>query len=217
MLTYAPGSAERAALQARLPELAAETLELTSTIGGAQIVSGSDAYSWTNTNGGVWSNAGNWTDATTGRSTTVAPGAGNAVTIQDNPGTGVPQIISGIGATASLAVYSPGYTVFTGTVAVGGAFWIAYNATGGVALANGARVKQAVFEVRIEGQDVLVAAWPRVLARHPDFVLIETALDDYPMMQALRESAEFRARYRQTGQLPAAGDPYVRIYTPVRP
>ena len=56
-----------------------------------------------------------------------------------------------------------------------------------------------------------------VLARHPDFVMIETALDDYPMMQALRESAEFRARYRQSGQLPAAGDPYVRIYTPVRP
>jgi 1-pyrroline-5-carboxylate dehydrogenase len=34
VLTYAPGSAERAALQARLPELAAETVELTSTIGG---------------------------------------------------------------------------------------------------------------------------------------------------------------------------------------
>ncbi|HEY0553702.1 MAG TPA: hypothetical protein VGG20_05510 [Thermoanaerobaculia bacterium] len=56
-----------------------------------------------------------------------------------------------------------------------------------------------------------------VLARHPDFVMIETALDDYPMMQALRESAEFRSRYRQSGQLPAAGEPYVRIYTPVRP
>src|SRR3954469_18846752 len=36
VLTYAPGSAERAALEARLPELAAEPIELTSTIGGRQ-------------------------------------------------------------------------------------------------------------------------------------------------------------------------------------
>ncbi|MFL6098109.1 MAG: L-glutamate gamma-semialdehyde dehydrogenase [Blastococcus sp.] len=44
VLTYAPGSAERAALQARLPELAAETLELTSTIGGAQRMAAGEKF-----------------------------------------------------------------------------------------------------------------------------------------------------------------------------
>jgi 1-pyrroline-5-carboxylate dehydrogenase len=44
VLTYAPGSAERAALQARLPELAAETLELTSTIGGAQRMASGEKF-----------------------------------------------------------------------------------------------------------------------------------------------------------------------------
>ena len=39
VLTYAPGSAERAALQARLNELADEPVELTSTIGGRQRMS----------------------------------------------------------------------------------------------------------------------------------------------------------------------------------
>jgi hypothetical protein len=53
-----------------------------------------------------------------------------------------------------------------------------------------------------------------VLGRHPDFVIIETALDDYPMMQALRENPGFRTRYRESGQLPPTGVPYVRIYTP---
>src|SRR3954467_2751986 len=36
VLTYAPGSAERAALEARLPELGGQQLDLTSTIGGVQ-------------------------------------------------------------------------------------------------------------------------------------------------------------------------------------
>src|SRR5215213_5435253 len=36
VLSYAPGSPERAALEARLPELAGEPIELTSTIGGRQ-------------------------------------------------------------------------------------------------------------------------------------------------------------------------------------
>ena len=44
VLTYAPGSAERAALEARLPELAAETLELTSTIGGAQRMASGEKF-----------------------------------------------------------------------------------------------------------------------------------------------------------------------------
>ena len=44
VLTYAPGSAERAALEARLPELAAETLELTSTIGGVQRMAAGEKF-----------------------------------------------------------------------------------------------------------------------------------------------------------------------------
>jgi 1-pyrroline-5-carboxylate dehydrogenase len=44
VLTYAPGSAERAALQARLPGLAAETLELTSTIGGSQRMAAGEKF-----------------------------------------------------------------------------------------------------------------------------------------------------------------------------
>ena len=52
-----------------------------------------------------------------------------------------------------------------------------------------------------------------VLARHPDFILIETALDDYSMMKALVGSPAFRADYRQTGQLPPDAPPYVRIYS----
>ena len=44
VLTYAPGSPERAALQKRLPELAAETLELTSTIGGTQRMAAGEKF-----------------------------------------------------------------------------------------------------------------------------------------------------------------------------
>ncbi|HET9209460.1 MAG TPA: hypothetical protein VFR03_03645 [Thermoanaerobaculia bacterium] len=55
-----------------------------------------------------------------------------------------------------------------------------------------------------------------VLAKDPDFVLIEAALNDYPMMRALQENPEFRTAYHQSGQLPLMGLPYVRIYTPKR-
>jgi 1-pyrroline-5-carboxylate dehydrogenase len=44
VLTYAPGSAERAALQARLAELAAEPIELTSTIGGQQRMASGEKF-----------------------------------------------------------------------------------------------------------------------------------------------------------------------------
>src|SRR5215213_6911037 len=44
VLTYAPGSAERAALQARLAELAAEPIELTSTIGGRQQMAAGEKF-----------------------------------------------------------------------------------------------------------------------------------------------------------------------------
>jgi|GEM_PF-3575146 len=52
-----------------------------------------------------------------------------------------------------------------------------------------------------------------VLARHPDFILLETALDDYGMMKALVASPGLKASYRLTGQLPPEGMAYVRIYT----
>jgi 1-pyrroline-5-carboxylate dehydrogenase len=42
--SYAPGSPERAALEARVKELAGERVELTSTIGGAQRMAGGDRY-----------------------------------------------------------------------------------------------------------------------------------------------------------------------------
>jgi hypothetical protein len=52
-----------------------------------------------------------------------------------------------------------------------------------------------------------------VLARHPDFILIETALDDYGMMKALVASPELQAKYRLTDQLPPSGPVYVRVYS----
>src|SRR5918994_11416 len=44
VLTYAPGSAERAALQARLTELAADPIELTATIGGRQRMAAGEKF-----------------------------------------------------------------------------------------------------------------------------------------------------------------------------
>jgi 1-pyrroline-5-carboxylate dehydrogenase len=44
VLTYAPGSPERAALAARLDELAGEKLELTSTIGGVERMAGGERF-----------------------------------------------------------------------------------------------------------------------------------------------------------------------------
>jgi 1-pyrroline-5-carboxylate dehydrogenase len=44
VLTYAPGSAERAALETRLAQLAAEPLELTLTVGGEQRMAGGERF-----------------------------------------------------------------------------------------------------------------------------------------------------------------------------
>jgi 1-pyrroline-5-carboxylate dehydrogenase len=44
VLTYAPGSPERAALQARLAELAADPVELTATIGGKHAMAGGERF-----------------------------------------------------------------------------------------------------------------------------------------------------------------------------
>jgi hypothetical protein len=105
---------------------------------GTQISTGTDAYGWSNTAGGVWSNAGNWTDTTTGKAAVTAPGAGDAIVINDSPGASTSQIISGSGSATSLAVYSPATTDFTGTVSISGGFWVASGSPGGVTLENGA-------------------------------------------------------------------------------
>ena len=108
------------------------------TAAGYQVSSGNDAYAWAYPSGGVWSNASNWTDTTTGSLAVTAPGAGDAVVIQDNTGANSPQIISGSGTAASLSVYAPASTVFTGTITVGGLFYVADGTTAGVSLAAGA-------------------------------------------------------------------------------
>ena len=44
VLTYAPGSAERADLEARLVELAGDKVELTSTLGGRERMAGGERF-----------------------------------------------------------------------------------------------------------------------------------------------------------------------------
>ena len=108
-----------------------------STASGTQISAGNDAYSWTNTNGGIWTATGNWTDTTTGKAATAAPGVGDAVVVQDTLLNAKTQIISGSGSAASLAVSTfLTSTVFTGTITVAGGFSVS-NGTG-VTLSNGA-------------------------------------------------------------------------------
>lgn len=52
-----------------------------------------------------------------------------------------------------------------------------------------------------------------LLLRRPDFILVESELDDYAMMRALLGRPAFAARYREIAALsPPGGAPYVRIY-----
>ncbi len=52
-----------------------------------------------------------------------------------------------------------------------------------------------------------------LLRRQPDFILVETELEDYAMMRALVGRPAFAARYREVVSLaPPGGAPYVRIY-----
>jgi hypothetical protein len=107
---------------------------------GNQINSGTDAYSWIASSGGVWGNAANWIDTTTASPATGGPGAGDAVVIQDNTGASTQQIVSGSGAAASLQVYGSSNTIFTGTLAVGGEFYAAAAAGSDVMLTAGAHI-----------------------------------------------------------------------------
>jgi hypothetical protein len=129
-----------------------------STAPGGQVSSNSDAYSWANTSGGNWSNAGNWSDTTKGTIPTTAPGTGNAVTISGAPATD-PQIISGSGSAATLFVGTA--TVFTGDVTVAGQLEIeAYSNNGSfTGLSGGANVTAASLNnttaVQIAGSSAL--------------------------------------------------------------
>ena len=87
-----------------------------STVTGNQISGNGDSYSWNNTAGGVWSNAGNWTDTTFGATLSTAPGASNAVTINDPTGADTAQVISGNGSAASLTITAAANTLLTGTL-----------------------------------------------------------------------------------------------------
>ena len=107
---------------------------------GNQIDSGTDAYGWIASGGGLWGNAANWIDTTTGSAATGAPGAGDAVIIQDNTGAATQQIISGSGAAASMQVYGLCNTVFTGSLAIGGEFYAATAPGGDVVLTAGAQI-----------------------------------------------------------------------------
>ena len=111
-----------------------------STLSGNQISGSGDSYSWNNTVGGVWSNSGNWTDTTVGATLSTAPGAGNAVIINDSTGIDAAQVISGNGAAASLSIAGAANTVLTGTIAVAGQFSVASYGAGSsdVGLSNGA-------------------------------------------------------------------------------
>jgi len=51
-----------------------------------------------------------------------------------------------------------------------------------------------------------------VLGRHPDFILVETVLQDYEMMKALLASPGLAAHYRLIGQFPPTGAPSLRIF-----
>ena len=51
-----------------------------------------------------------------------------------------------------------------------------------------------------------------LLARRPDFILVEAYFEDLAPMRALTASPGFAAAYRRLGALPARGAPYVWIY-----
>jgi len=76
-------------------------------------------------------------------------------------------------------------------------------------LAAGKSPAQALEAGRRERADRVAES---ILGRHPDLILIETALDEYQMMRALSENPEFKTAYRKIAELPPGAPPYVRIY-----
>lgn len=131
-LLASPGGPSAAITFAPVPGVAA----------GSEISAGTDTYAWVNPAGGIWSNAANWVDSTTGSPTAGGPGAGNAVVIEDNTGRSTQQIIAGSGTAASLQLYGTADTVFTGTIAVSGEFYAA-NTVGSDVILAGAQVTAA--------------------------------------------------------------------------
>ncbi len=135
-----------------------------SSAGGNSVSGSSDLYAWNNVNGGVWSNAGNWLDTNTGATPTTAPGAGNAVTIDDSLGTWTSQIITGPATAASLTVEAAANTILTGAMSVAGQFSVAEygTASGDVAIVGGANVTAGSLNVtsllRIASASLLTVA-----------------------------------------------------------
>jgi hypothetical protein len=120
-----------------------------STAAGNSVSGTTDSYTWNNVAGGVWSNASDWTDVTAGGTPTAAPGASNAVTIEDNTGAWTPQIIFGPEAAASLTVEGPANTILMWTITVTGLFSVAQFGTASpdVALYSGANLSAGSLSV----------------------------------------------------------------------
>ncbi|WP_158929151.1 hypothetical protein [Acidisphaera sp. S103] len=119
------------------------------TAGGNSVSGTADLYTWNNINGGVWGNASNWTDVTAGGTPTAAPGAGNAVTINDTTGAWTPQVIAGPEAAASLTVSGAANTILMWNIAITGLFSVAEFGTVSpeVALYSGANLSAGSLSV----------------------------------------------------------------------
>jgi len=96
-----------------------------STAGGNSVNGNTDSYTWNSPNGGVWSNASQWIDTTAGGTATAAPGATDAVTINDSPNATTAQIIYGPAATATLTIAAGANTILIGMFSVTGQFSVA--------------------------------------------------------------------------------------------
>jgi hypothetical protein len=132
-----------------------------ATSSGNSVSGNADLYAWNNVNGGVWSVAADWTDTTAGGAPTAAPGASNAVTINDNPGGSTSQIIYGPAAAASLTISAAANTILIGNIAVTGLFSVAEFGTtsAGVALVGGTNLSAGSLNVtsllRLSGASLL--------------------------------------------------------------
>jgi hypothetical protein len=120
-----------------------------SATGGNSVSGTTDSYTWNNTSGGNWSNASDWTDTTAGGTATAAPGASNAVIINDNTGAWTPQIIYGPGAAASLSITGGANTILMWNMTITGLFSVADYGTAAsdVALYSGANLSAGSLSV----------------------------------------------------------------------
>jgi hypothetical protein len=76
-------------------------------------------------------------------------------------------------------------------------------------LRAGMSLPEALEAGRRERADRVAAS---ILVRRPDFILIETVLEDFRIMRALSESPQFRAAYRDLGGFPPGRPADLEIY-----